>query len=97
MEIIHRCCCGIDVHAKTVVVCIIKNGKKQIRTYSTKTDDLLTLSDWLVSEGCKQVAIASTGVYWKPMFNTLKAFSKSSWSIRDTHEAPVRDAHHDDE
>jgi hypothetical protein len=35
MEIIHRCCCGIDVHAKTVVVCLIKNGKKQIRTYST--------------------------------------------------------------
>ena len=51
MNIIHQCCCGIDVHAKTVVVCLIKNGKKQIRTYSTMTDDLLALSDWLVSEG----------------------------------------------
>jgi len=72
MEIIHRCCCGIDVHAKTVVVCLIKNGKKQIRTYSTMTDDLLTLSDWLVSEDCKHVAIESTGVYWKPVFNILE-------------------------
>lgn len=72
MNIIHRCCCGIDVHAKTVVACLIKNGKKEIRTYSTMTDDLLRLSDWLVSEGCKHVAIESTGVYWKPVFNILE-------------------------
>jgi len=72
MEIIHRCCCGIDVHAKSLVVCRIKNGKKQIRTYSTMTDDLLVMLDWLVSEGCQQVAIESTGVYWKPVFNILE-------------------------
>jgi len=72
MNIIHRCCCGLDVHAKTVVACLIKHGKKQIRTYSTMTDDLLRLSDWLVSEGCGQVAIESTGVYWKPVFNILE-------------------------
>jgi transposase len=72
MNIIHRCCCGLDVHAKTVVACLIKHGKKQIRTYSTMTDDLLKLSDWLVSEGCRQVAIESTGVYWKPVFNILE-------------------------
>ena len=72
MNIIHRCCCGLDVHAKTVVACLIKHGKKQIRTYSTMTDDLLRLSDWLVSEGCQQVAIESTGVYWKPVFNILE-------------------------
>ena len=72
MEIIHRCCCGIDVHAKSLVVCLIKNGQKQIRTYSTMTDDLLVMLDWLVSEGCQQVAIESTGVYWKPVFNILE-------------------------
>ena len=72
MEIIHRCSCGIDVHAKTVVVCLIKNGKKAIRTYSTMTDELIALCDWLISEGCKQVAIESTGVYWKPVFNLLE-------------------------
>lgn len=72
MEIIHRCCSGIDVHAKSLVVCLIKNGKKQIRTYSTMTDDLLVMLDWLVSEGCERVAIESTGVYWKPVFNILE-------------------------
>ena len=72
MNIIYRCCCGIDVHAKTVVACLIKNGKKTIRTYSTMTDDLLALCDWLESEGCRHVAIESTGVYWKPVFNILE-------------------------
>lgn len=72
MKIIHRCCGGIDVHAKSLVVCLIKNGKKEIRTYSTMTDDLLVMLDWLASEGCEQVAIESTGVYWKPVFNILE-------------------------
>ena len=72
MEIVHRCCCGIDIHARTAVVCLIKNGRKETRTYSAMTDDLLLLSDWLVSEGCERVAIESTGIYWKPVFNILE-------------------------
>jgi transposase len=72
MEIIHPYCCGLDVHAKTVVACLIKLGRKQTRTFSTMTDDLLRLSDWLTAEGCTHVAIESTGVYWKPVFNILE-------------------------
>lgn len=72
MEILYACCCGLDVHAKTVVACLIKSGKKQIRTFSTMTDDLLSLLDWLTSEACTHVAIESTGVYWKPVFNILE-------------------------
>jgi len=72
MQVIYPCCCGLDVHAKTVVACLIKQGKRQTRTFSTMTDDLLRLSDWLVSEGCTHVAIESTGVYWKPVFNILE-------------------------
>lgn len=72
MEIIYSCCCGLDVHAKTVVACLIKQGKKEVRTFSTMTDDLLGLLDWLTSEGCSHAAIESTGVYWKPVFNILE-------------------------
>ncbi len=72
MEIIYSCCCGLDVHAKTVVACLIKHGKKEVRTFSTMTDDLLRLSDWLIAEGCTIAAIESTGVYWKPVFNILE-------------------------
>ena len=72
MEILYRCCGGLDVHAQTVVACLIKDGQKSVRTYSTMTDDLLQLSDWLMAEGCTHVAIESTGVYWKPVFNILE-------------------------
>lgn len=72
MEIVHSCCCGIDVHAKMLVACLIKEGKKETRTFSTMTDDLLCLLDWLTSEGCTHAAIESTGVYWKPVFNILE-------------------------
>jgi len=73
MEVLYHCCCGIDIHAKTAVACLIKDGKKQTRTFSTMTDDLLCLLDWLTGEGCTHVAIESTGVYWKPVFNILES------------------------
>jgi len=72
MEVLYHCCCGLDVHAQTVVACLIRDGKKQTRTCSTMTDDLLLLLDWLSGEGCTHVAIESTGVYWKPVFNLLE-------------------------
>lgn len=72
MEVLYTCGCGIDVHAKMLVACLDKEGRKETRTSSTMTDDLLRLLDWLVMEGCTHVAIESTGVYWRPVFNILE-------------------------
>jgi transposase len=73
MKVVHEVCCGIDVHAKMLVACLIlANGEKQVRTFSTMTADLLRLRDWLVAAPCTHVAIESTGVYWKPVFNILE-------------------------
>ena len=72
MEILYTCCCGIDVHTRRLVACLIKDGKKDIRTFSTMTDDLLLLRDWLSQQSCTHVAIESTGVYWKPVVNILE-------------------------
>jgi transposase len=72
MEGLYACWCGIDVHAKMLVACVLKPGKKDIRTFSTMTEDLLRLLDWLTQEGCTHVAIESTGVYWRPVFNILE-------------------------
>lgn len=73
MKVVHEICCGIDVHAKMLVVCLsLANGEKKIRTFSTMTDELLQLRDWLVAAQCTHVAIESTGVYWKPVFNILE-------------------------
>jgi transposase len=72
MEVLSTCCCGSDVHAKSLVACLIKQGKKESRTFSTMTDDVLRLRDWLTAEGCTPVAIESTGVSWRPVFNILE-------------------------
>ena len=73
MKVVHEICCGIDVHAKMLVACLIAaNGEQQTRTFSTLTDDLLRLRDWLVAARCTHVAMESTGVYWKPVFNILE-------------------------
>jgi transposase len=73
MKVVHEVCCGIDVHARMLVACLLlANGEKEIRTFSTMTDDLLRLRDWLTAAHCTHVAIESTGVYWKPVFNILE-------------------------
>jgi len=73
MEIIHRICCGLDVHKKLVTACLIVDGKKEIRTFGTMTEDLLAMLDWLLKAGCQSVAMESTGSYWKPIYNLLEA------------------------
>jgi transposase len=69
--------CGLDVHQATVVACLLmvrKDGRvqKQLRTLGTTTRELLTLREWLLSEGCTHVALESTGVYWKPVYAILE-------------------------
>src|SRR5258708_35785399 len=64
--------CGLDVHQATVVACLLVvlvrgRDRKQMRTFGTTTRELLSLRQWLLSEGCTHVAMESTGVYWKPV------------------------------
>lgn len=72
MEVLYNSCCGVDVHSKNLVACLIRDGKREIRTFSTMTSDLLQLLDWLLQNKCTHLAIESTGVYWKPVFNILE-------------------------
>jgi transposase len=69
--------CGLDVHQATVVACLLmvrKDGKvqKQVRTFGTTTRELLSMREWLLSQGCTHVAMESTGVYWKPVYAILE-------------------------
>jgi transposase len=77
MHIMYERCAGLDVHKKTVVVCMLTpdgqgGWSQEIRTFGTMTVDLLALADWLLACGCTHVAIESTGDYWKPVFNILE-------------------------
>ncbi len=77
MHIVHPCCAGLDVHKKTVTACRyrVRPGgevEKEVRTFGTMTPDLLQLVDWLNEWRVAQVAMESTGDYWKPVYNLLE-------------------------
>jgi transposase len=77
MDVVYTRCCGLDIHKKTVVACLILSTEgaeplKQLRTFRTMTADLLALADWLQDAGCTHVAMESTGVYWRPVYNLLE-------------------------
>jgi len=77
MDTLYACCAGLDVHKKTVAACVRRlgtNGKvrKEVRIFGTMTVHLLAMADWLAQEGVTHVAMESTGVYWKPIFNLLE-------------------------
>ena len=64
--------CGMDVHQKVVVVTIRGKGiKTMTKSFSTYTNSLKKLKQWLMRHHITHVAMESTGVYWKPIFNVF--------------------------
>lgn len=79
MDIVIRRCCGLDVHKQTISACVIvaeegKRKAKHQRGFGTTTGDLRELRAWLKEHGVTDVAMESTGVYWKPVWNILENF-----------------------
>jgi transposase len=77
MQVVYERCAGLDVHKKTVVVCAITpdaqgSRRKEWRTFSTMTPDLLRMRDWLKEREISHVAMESTASFWKPIFNILE-------------------------
>lgn len=77
LKIVYPVCCGIDVHKTFVVACIASTNSKGVTTYkrhrfSTYTQGLRELSQWLCEHDCKDVCMESTGKYWIPVFNILE-------------------------
>jgi transposase len=77
MDVVYARCCGLDLHKRAVTACRVLPGPdgqpvKEIRTFGTMTADLLALGDWLADGGVTHVAMESTGVYWKPVWNLFE-------------------------
>lgn len=77
MQVLYPCCSGLDIHKKFVVACVLTTSaegqvQKESRTFSTMTQDLLALLDWLQAAGCTHIAMESTGSYWRPVYNLLE-------------------------
>jgi transposase len=76
MEVLYERCCGIDVHKSSVAACILlergHKAQKHLRRFGCTTRDLRELAEWLRSFNVRHVAMESTGVYWKPVWNVLE-------------------------
>jgi transposase len=77
MQVLYPRRCGLDIHQKTVVACVLLSdpdgaSHRFVRTFGTMTADLLALGDWLEFHAVTQVAMESTGVLWRPVFNVLE-------------------------
>lgn len=78
--------CGIDVHKKELTATIDGEGlKKQKREFSTVTSSLNELRDWLLENGVTHVAMESTGVFWKPVYNVLEPSGITVWVVNAAH------------
>ena len=75
MDVVNDRCAGLDVHKKTVVACVITPQIKKTRTFGTMTNELLEMCDWLTDQRVTHVAMESTGVYWKPVYNLLEVLN----------------------
>ena len=77
MDVLYDACSGLDIHQATVVACVRRwderhRRTKEVRTFGTTTSALLALVDWLRDQGVTHVAVESTGVLWKPVFELLE-------------------------
>ena len=77
MDVLFERCCGLDIHKRTITACVLTPGerrkpRKEVRRFETTVAHLLALGDWMAEEGVTHVAMESTGVYWKPVYNLLE-------------------------
>ncbi|OPX83621.1 MAG: Transposase IS116/IS110/IS902 family protein [Pelotomaculum sp. PtaB.Bin104] len=85
MEIVYECCCGIDVHKKLIVACLIKGRKQELRQFGTTTGELRNMSSWLLEVGCQMIAMESTGSYWKPLYNIFELTGLDAIVVNASH------------
>ena len=96
MENIFPCCAGLDVHKESVEACVRRiepNGRlhQQTHHWGTMTRDLLAMADWMAAQGVTHVAMESTGVSWKPIYNILESrFTMLLVNARHLKQVPGR-------
>ena len=89
MNRIYDKCCGIDVHKKLLVACLLCGRKQTIREFGTTTSEILDLAEWLSQSACEIVAMESTASYWKPLFNILESSNLKAIVVNAKHMKAV--------
>lgn len=89
MQVLHERCCGLDVHKKAVVACLITPEGQETRTFGAMTRELLEMADWLLERGVTHVAMESAGVYWQPVYNLLEGLDLELLVVNAQHMKAV--------
>ncbi len=89
LKVVYERCAGGDIHKKTVTVHVVVPERSETRTYSTTTKELLALVEWLQALKVTHVAMESTGVYWKPLYNLLEATGITVFVVNAAHMKAV--------
>jgi transposase len=86
MEVVYERVCGIDVHKKEIVACLITGQRKLVtKKYGTLTKELREMVAWLKEERCQIVAMESTGSYWKPLYNIFELENMEAMIVNAQH------------
>ena len=85
MEVVYQCCCGIDVHKKVIVACLVNGGEQELREFGTTTSEIKSLANWLTESGCEMIAMESTGVFWKPLYNLFELMDLNAMVVNAAH------------
>jgi len=89
LQVVYERCAGCDVHKKTVVIHLAIPGQSETRTFGTTTRELLALLEWLEASQTTHVAMESTGVYWKPLYNLLETTDMTVYVVNAAHMKAV--------
>ena len=89
MEVVYRCCCGIDVHKNLIVACLREGGRQELREFGTMTGEIKALANWLTESGCEMAAMESTGPYWKPLYNLFELLGLDTMIVNAAHMKAV--------
>lgn len=93
MDVVYERCAGIDISKTDVKVCIRVPGTgrrrhREVRTFTTMTEDLLAMRDWLLDQHIQVVGMEATGAYWKPVFYLLE-HDTDCWLLNARHMKAV--------
>lgn len=89
MQTIYERCCGMDVHKKIIVACLRIGNKTELKRFDTLTCSVKDLGNWLLENDCQMVAMESTGVYWKPIYNILELLNLNVMVVNAHHMKSV--------
>lgn len=70
---------------KVIVACLVNGGEQELREFGTTTSEIKSLANWLTESGCEMIAMESTGVFWKPLYNLFELMDLNAMVVNAAH------------